>query len=93
MSSSGISGSHEKCHRDCPDPQEPSDWARWPGPVTGEREKKRAAGTKPNMDHNSELETNKCFRDILEPLGGLLGVVSLSVKSRRSHITRSQKGT
>ena len=93
MSSSGISGSHEKRHRDCPDPQEPSVWARWPGPVTGERERKRAAGTKPNMDHNIELETYKCFRDILELLGGFLGVVSLLVKSRRSHISRSQKGT
>ena len=25
----GISGSREKCHRDCPDSKEPSAWAGW----------------------------------------------------------------
>ena len=59
------------------DPQEPSVWAHWPGLVTGARERERTAGTKPNLDHNIKLETNKCFRDILELLGGFLGVVFL----------------
>ena len=38
--------------------------------------RKRAAEPKPNMDHNIELETNKCFRDILELLGGFFKKIS-----------------
>ena len=41
-----------------------------------ERERKRAAATKPNMDHNIELENYKCFRDILELLGGFFKKIS-----------------